>query len=145
MQRKHFAILAIDNRIDLEAKASAPASSLVDNRPASEHRGSISTGGGGREGRTGCESGERELTEGGAGTRRGTRKEPIALCQGSPIQEQLRDWKRETGREAGGPEKDQEEGTSRPALSVLKSEKAVLRNRLFFYARSAPVRRFDRK
>jgi hypothetical protein len=33
---KLFAIPGIDNRIDLEAIASAPASSLVDNRPAIE-------------------------------------------------------------------------------------------------------------
>ena len=46
-----------------------------------------------------------------------------ALCQGSPIQEQIRVRKREASREEGGPGKDQEEGTSRPTLSVLKSER----------------------
>lgn len=46
-----------------------------------------------------------------------------ALCQGSPIQEQIRVRKRKTNREEGGPGKDQEEGTSRPTLSVLKFER----------------------
>ena len=58
-----------------------------------------------------------------------------ALCQGSPIQEQIRvrkreasrkeggTEKREASRKEGGTEKDQEEGTSRPTLSVLKYEK----------------------
>ena len=50
-------------------------------------------------------------------------KESNALCQGSPIQEQIRVRKREAGRKDGGPGKNQEEGTSRPTLSVLKYER----------------------
>ena len=40
-----FAIMSFDIRIDAEAIASALASSLADNRPAEEHRGSISSRG----------------------------------------------------------------------------------------------------
>ena len=44
-RRKMFAIMSIDIRIDAEAIASTLASSLADNRPAEEHRGSISSRG----------------------------------------------------------------------------------------------------
>ena len=56
---------------------------------------------------------EREERTGELGSNRN------ALCQGSPIQEQIRVRKRKTNREEGGPEKDQEEGTSRPTLSAV--------------------------
>lgn len=41
-------------------------------------------------------------------------KDSKVLCQGSPIQEQNRAWKRETHRKESRPERSQEEGTSRP-------------------------------
>ena len=58
-----------------EAKASAPASSLVDNRPAKRSTEALSViGGGGRKGRTCRKEDERKLISGAAGTLRGARK-----------------------------------------------------------------------
>jgi len=106
-------------------KPQAPASSLVDNRPANgvprlcQYPGAVDA-----NGRTCCERRERKLMSTAAGTFRGTRKVSKALCRGSPIQEQIRAWKREARRKAGRPGKSQEEGTSRPtsASSIMKRQ-----------------------
>ena len=98
-----FAIMSIDIRIDAEAIASTLASSLADNRPAEEHRGSISSRG--RWTQRQNLPGRREAQA----ERRNSRNVPgnseknrSALCQGSPIQEQIWALKREANRKEGG-------------------------------------------
>ena len=63
-------------------------------------------------------------------------KNRSALCQGSPIQEQIRVRKREASREEGGPGKSQEEGTSRPTLASSNLKRRLFATAFSFFEAS---------
>ena len=128
----NFVFLRDVVNIHAEAIASTSTGSLVDNRPANGGPSLRQCWGRWTQEaepvvKVMSESESAELSEhfGKLGT--GSK----VLCQGSPIQEQNRAWKRKTRRKEGGPGKSQEEGTSRPTRASSNIRKRPFGRFLF--------------